>query len=505
LLAAIDMKYLTTLTPPEVQVSDCLIIPILAHKSLSHTGKLLDIATQGQLSRIVHADLVSTLGKVILLYEPNQLPAKRILAISCGDNQTLSGLQFQRLIAHAVDVLKSQDIRSVCCYLEDFPTENDAFEWKVCLAIQQFEASVYTFEKFKTKAGHHTALASVYFYLNKQIETHNIEYALQKGLAIAQGMTLNKDLANTPANHATPTDIGIYAKQLAQTDPYLQVDVYDKTHDTIKDMGAFLGVAKGSDEPAQFIVIQYTPPAPTEQSPIVLVGKGVTFDAGGISIKPAADMGEMKFDMTGAASVLGTLKAVAQLKVPIPVIGLLPLTENLLNGSALKPGDVIKTLSGQTVEVIDTDAEGRLILADALTYSRRFNPAIVIDIATLTGAVVTALGEMTTALMTEDILLRAALEKAGETSVDRVWALPLWEEYHELINSNVADMSNLGHRGAGAITAGCFLARFTEGLCWAHLDITGTAYKPGRNKTATGRPVPLLVQYILDYCNSLTE
>lgn len=315
---------------------------------------------------------------------------------------------------------------------------------------------------------------------------------------------LTKNLANTPANFATPTNVAACAKELAQSDSDLQVEVYDKTHEVVKDMGAFLAVAQGSDEPPQFVVIRYTPPQPTEQSPIVLVGKGVTFDAGGISIKPSTDMGEMKFDMIGAASVLGTLKAISQLKVPIPIIGLLPLTENLLNGSALKPGDVIKTLSGQTVEVIDTDAEGRLILADALTYSRRFNPAIVIDIATLTGAIVTALGEITTGLMTTDIALRSALESAGEVSVDRVWALPLWEEYQALINSNVADIANLGSRGAESITAGCFLARFAEGMRWGHLDVAGTGYRPGKNKTASGRPVPLLVQYILDYCQQLT-
>jgi leucyl aminopeptidase len=498
------MQYSTTTVSPEDQDSDCLIIPVLSGNILSPTGAMLDRVTCGQLLRLIQEDLVPEFGNIVALYEPTQLTARRILAISCGNKKELSGMQFQKLVGQVAKTLKRQGSRSVCCYLDDFPTQQIALDEKICLAIQQFEASLYTFDQFKTIKKPETTLQSMYFHLMDTVESERVEYAIRKGIAVAQGMKLTKDLANRPANHATPSKIALQAQQLAHANPLLEVTIHNKTDEVVKEMGGFLAVAQGSDEPPQFVVIQYTPPQASTQSPIVLVGKGVTFDSGGISIKPDRDMEEMKFDMAGAASVLGTLYAVSQLEVPMPVIGLLPLTENLLSGSAVKPGDVITTLSGKTVEIINTDAEGRLILADALTYSRRFNPAVVIDIATLTGDIVIALGEIITGLMTEDALLKAAIEKAGETSVDSVWALPLGDVYQELINSNVADMSNLGHHGAGSITAGCFLARFTEGMRWAHLDIAGTAYIPGRNKTATGRPVPLLIQFILDYCAQLT-
>jgi leucyl aminopeptidase len=261
-------------------------------------------------------------------------------------------------------------------------------------------------------------------------------------------------------------------------------------------MGSLLAVARGSEQPAKLIVLEYHGAAKKE-NPVVLVGKGVTFDTGGISLKPAAEMDEMKFDMSGAGSVLGTLQAVAEMKLPINVVGIIPATENMPGGKATKPGDVVTSLSGQTIEILNTDAEGRLILCDALTYAERYNPKVVIDIATLTGACVIALGNFTTGLMSNDDKLAQELLAAGEQAADRAWQLPLWDEYQDLLRSNFADIANIGGRAAGTITAACFLSRFTKKYRWAHLDIAGTAWKSGKDKGSTGRPVPLLTQFLI--------
>ena len=261
-------------------------------------------------------------------------------------------------------------------------------------------------------------------------------------------------------------------------------------------MGSLLAVARGSEQPAKLIVLEYQGSGKKE-NPIVLVGKGVTFDTGGISLKPAAEMDEMKFDMSGAGSVLGTLLAIAEMKLPINVVGIIPATENMPGGKATKPGDVVTSMSGQTIEILNTDAEGRLILCDALTYAERYNPKVVIDIATLTGACVIALGNFTTGLISNDDKLAQALLAAGEQAIDRAWQLPLWDEYQDLLKSNFADIANIGGRAAGTITAACFLSRFTKKYRWAHLDIAGTAWKSGKEKGSTGRPVPLLTQFLI--------
>jgi len=261
-------------------------------------------------------------------------------------------------------------------------------------------------------------------------------------------------------------------------------------------MGSLLSVARGSNQPPKLIVLQYSGAA-KKQKPVVLVGKGITFDTGGISIKPAAEMDEMKFDMCGAASVLGSIKAAAQMHLPLNVVGIIPTTENMPSGNASRPGDIVTSMSGQTIEILNTDAEGRLILCDALTYAERFHPAVVIDIATLTGACVIALGHVASGLFSSDETLARELLNAGEYAHDRAWQLPLWDDYQEQLKSNFADMANIGGRPAGSITAACFLARFTKKYSWAHLDIAGTAWKSGKEKGATGRPVPLLSQFLI--------
>ena len=326
-------------------------------------------------------------------------------------------------------------------------------------------------------------------------EAAAVAAGLKRGEAIAAGTTLARECANRPANHCTPGYLAEQAKKLGKAYG-LKVEVLDRKACEKLGMGSFLSVAQGSDEPPRFIVARWLGAAKTD-APVVLVGKGITFDTGGISIKPAAGMDEMKFDMGGAASVLGTLRAVAQLRAKVNLVGIIPTCENMPSGRAIKPGDVVTSMSGQTIEILNTDAEGRLILCDALTYAERFKPAVVVDIATLTGACVVALGHHRSGLFCADDALAAELLAAGETALDPAWRLPLDEEYAEGLKSNFADVANVGSRDGGAILAAMFLKRFTEKLRWAHLDIAGTAWNSGTAKGATGRPVPLLTHFVL--------
>ena len=319
--------------------------------------------------------------------------------------------------------------------------------------------------------------------------------ALEQARAIALGMALVRDLGNLPPNICTPAYLADEARKL-QTRFKMKTTVLEVKDMEALGMGSLLSVARGSRQPAKLITIEYNG-GKAGAAPVALVGKGVTFDSGGISIKPSANMDEMKYDMCGAASVLGVLTAAAEMKLPINIVGVIPSTENLPDGNASKPGDIVTSMSGQTIEILNTDAEGRLILCDALTYTERFNPAVVIDIATLTGACVIALGAHATGLISNDDALADELLAAGTYTYDRAWRMPLWDEYQKQLDSNFADMANIGGREAGTITAACFLSRFTKKFKWAHLDIAGTAWKTGKDKGATGRPVPLLMQFLI--------
>jgi leucyl aminopeptidase len=321
------------------------------------------------------------------------------------------------------------------------------------------------------------------------------EAAAARGLAIAHGMDLARDLGNLPGNVCTPAHLAERAQALAQELGF-KYEVLDRGKLEELKMGSFLSVANGSDQPPKFIILEYLG-GPKKQKPLVLVGKGITFDSGGISLKPGTDMDQMKFDMCGAASVLGAFRAVAELKAKVNLIGLVPTCENMPNGRATKPGDVVRSMSGQTIEVLNTDAEGRLILCDALTYAERYEPAAVVDIATLTGAMVIALGHVACGVFSNSDSLGRALINAGEDAFDRGWQLPLWDDYQEGLNSNFADFANIGGRAGGSITAACFLSKFAKKFDWAHLDIAGVAWKEGKEKGATGRPVPLLTTWVL--------
>jgi leucyl aminopeptidase len=354
--------------------------------------------------------------------------------------------------------------------------------------------ALYLYRQTKPSAPPESKLRAVSLVCTKA-EAAAVAEGLQRGQAIAEGASLARECANRPGNHCTPSFLAAQAKKLGK-EHGLKVEVLDRKDCEKLGMGSFLSVAQGSDEPPRFIVARWQGGAKSD-APVVLVGKGITFDTGGISIKPAAGMDEMKFDMGGAASVLGTLRAVAQLKAKVNLIGIIPTCENMPSGRAIKPGDVVTSMSGQTIEILNTDAEGRLILCDALTYAERFKPAVVVDIATLTGACVVALGHHRSGLFSADDALAAELLAAGEQALDPAWRLPLDEEYGEELKSNFADMANVGSRDGGAILAAMFLKRFTAKLRWAHLDIAGTAWHSGKAKGATGRPVPLLTHFVL--------
>ena len=354
--------------------------------------------------------------------------------------------------------------------------------------------ALYLYRSTKPSAPQPAKLDSVSVVCGKA-EVAAVNGGLLRGEAIAAGCALARECANRPANHCTPSYLAEQAKKLGK-DHGLKVQVLDRKDCEKLGMGSFLAVAQGSDEPLKFIVAQYQGGAKAD-APIVLVGKGITFDTGGISIKQAADMDEMKYDMGGAASVLGTLRAVAQMKAKVNLVGIIPACENMPSGRAIKPGDVVTSLSGQTIEILNTDAEGRLILCDALTYAERFKPAVVVDVATLTGACVVALGHHRSGLFSPDDALASELLAAGERAQDPAWRMPLDDEYDEALKSSFADMANVGPRAGGAITAAMFLKRYTAKLRWAHLDIAGTAWKSGAAKGATGRPVPLLTHFVL--------
>jgi len=373
--------------------------------------------------------------------------------------------------------------------------------WRVRQAALSAQEALYRFDQFKSKnEKSERALCALSFAVEHKA-VDEAEEALSQGLAIGEGVALAKTLGNLPGNVCTPSYLAEAATQLA-SDHALDCQILERADMEALGMYSLLSVAKGSHQPPKFIVLHYRN-GKERAKPLVLIGKGVTFDSGGISLKPGEGMDEMKFDMCGAASVLGTLKAVAQMRLPINLSVIVPTTENMPGGSASKPGDIVTSMSGQTIEILNTDAEGRLILCDALTYAERFEPAAVIDVATLTGACVIALGNVATGLFANADELAQSLLDAGDAAGDRAWRMPLWDEYQDLLKSNFADMANIGGRAAGSVSAACFLSRFAGKFAWAHLDIAGTAWKSGAEKGATGRPVPLLAHYLLHRCGKL--
>jgi leucyl aminopeptidase len=435
------------------------------------------------------------LGATRLLYRLPQVTAERVLLVGMGSEAKLDAKAYREAVRAAVNALVDTGAPDAHLYLAEVPVKDCAVEWRVRHAVTVAADALYRFDAMKSKKNSPRALKRLTLAFTAQSAAAEAERGARAGRALAAGMALTKDLGNLPPNVCTPAYLADQAKKLARQ-WRLGVKVLERADMARLGMGSLLSVARGSHQPPKFIELAYRGGAKTAR-PIVLVGKGITFDTGGISLKPSAEMDEMKFDMSGAGTVLGTLRAIAELKPALNVIGLIPTTENMPGGAATRPGDIVTSMSGQTIEILNTDAEGRLILCDALTYAERFNPAAVIDIATLTGACVVALGHVATGLFANRDALAEELLEAGRNAWDRAWHMPLWDDYDEQIKSPFADVANVGGRPAGSITAARFLARFAEKFAWAHLDIAGTAWTSGKNKGATGRPVPLLTAFLL--------
>mgnify|MGYP000937848228 CR=1 FL=1 len=482
---------------PEKQRSACVVVGVFDHRKLSFAGDVIDHAAQGYLADILRrGDMDGKAGTTLLLHNVPGLLCDRVLLVGLGKEREFRDKQYRDAVRAAIKTLSDTGVGEAALYLSEIPVKKRDLGWNVEQAVLVAEETLYRFDQMKSKPDEHKrALRRLTLAVSRRGELPTGEAAAQRGQAIAAGMKLAKDLGNLPGNICTPSYLASQAEELAKTYGF-SIEVLDQAAIEKLGMGSFLSVARGSDEPPRFIVLRHQGGG-AGQKPAVLVGKGITFDSGGISLKPGADMDEMKYDMCGAASVLGTFRALGELKLPLDVIGLIPTCENMPNGRANKPGDIVTSMSGQTIEILNTDAEGRLILCDALTYAERFDPACVVDIATLTGACVIALGHVTSGLLANDDGLARELLHAGEVANDRCWQLPLFDEYEEQLKSNFADMANIGGRPAGTITAAAFLGKFTKKYDWAHLDIAGTAWKSGKEKGATGRPVPLLVHFLV--------
>jgi leucyl aminopeptidase len=492
------MEFTLKYNTPESARGACQIITVTQARKLSGSGQRVDKASKGFLSSILkRGDMEGRLEQTLLLPSVPGLAVQRVLLVGCGKESDMNERNYTRLINSIVAATAASGARDAEFYPADIKLKGRDMAWKVRQAALLLGNSEYRFEQLKsTKAEQPGNLRKLNFNISKS-DTSSIRQAISEAAAISAGMSLARDLGNLPANVCTPSYLARQARQLAKGEKRLRVTVLEEADMKRLKMGSLLSVSAGSRQPAKLIALEYRGAATREQ-PIALVGKGVTFDTGGISLKPGASMDEMKYDMCGAASVLGTIKAVSQMQLPLNVVGIIPTTENMPDGLATKPGDIVTSMSGQTIEILNTDAEGRLILCDALTYAGKFKPSCVIDIATLTGACIIALGKIPSAVLGNNRALINDLIKCGQQIEDKVWELPLWDEYQDQLKSNFADMANIGGRDAGTITASCFLARFTKDYKWAHLDIAGTAWKSGENKGATGRPVPLLTQYILN-------
>ena len=482
--------------------SDCLVVAVHEGRKPGSAARQVDKVSNGYISALLKSgDIEGKPGQTLMLHDLPGLASERVLLVGCGKDSTMDDAGYLKAVNAIIPALAGKRIGSLLFTLGELKVRGRDLHWKLSLAVRSLRDQSYRFDRLKSKHSRPAALKRINLIVSERSDIKTGRQASAEGRAIADGMDLARDLGNLPGNICTPAYLASQARQLARDYRALHTTILEEADMKRLKMGSLLSVARGSRQPAKLIIMKYNG-ASRGTAPVVLVGKGITFDSGGISIKPAAAMDEMKYDMCGAASVFGTMKATLELELPVNLVGIIPSCENLPDGNASKPGDIVTSMSGQTIEILNTDAEGRLILCDALTYAGRFKPDTVIDIATLTGACLVALGRHPSGLLCNHPPLGQDLIKAGTTSTDRVWELPLWEDYQSQLDSNFADMANIGGRDAGTITAACFLSRFTRDYHWAHLDIAGTAWHSGSNKGATGRPVPLLMQYLIDRYNS---
>ncbi len=495
------MEYSVKSGNPEKQRIGCVVVPIYASRKLSPSARIIDKASNGYISNLIRrGEIEGDLGNCLLLHNIENTLCDRILLIGCGKEKNIDVATFYKINHAMVKRLQASGATEIASYLTELPVKRKEINWKIQHSIEAIDEALYEFNQLKSeKKESRRPLRKFIFSVNGRGQLMQGEKAVRKGMAISAGIHLAKDLGNMPGNICTPDYLAKQADILAKHHKKVKTTVLEEKDMEKLGMGSLLSVSKGSRQPAKLIIMEYMA-GDKKQAPIVFVGKGVTFDSGGISLKAGAAMDEMKYDMCGGASVFGVVSACAEMLLPVNIIGIIPAVENMPDGIATRPGDVVTSMSGQTIEILNTDAEGRLVLCDALTYAEKFEPYVVIDIATLTGACITALGAHPAGLLSNHSPLANDLLSAGKDSGDRCWQLPLWNDYQEQLKSNFADIANIGGKGAGTITAACFLSRFTKKYHWAHLDIAGVAWKSGSHKGATGRPVGLLSQYVLDRC-----
>ena len=480
--------------------SGYIVVGVYDDKDFTLSAQQTDKLTDGALAQVVaHGDLKKDPGSCVCLNSVSALKAKRVLLVRYGPRKKFDTAAFKKTIDGVAGALKSATADSVTYFLDDLELADRDISWIARRLVETLGQAFYKFDQMKKSSKKRRKSWKVQISAQNSSDLNHLRQGIKIGKAVNEGVSLARDLGNLPGNVCTPTYLADTAKKL-ETHENLTVDVLEEEQMSELGMGALLSVSRGSREPAKLILMHYRG-AKDNSQPIALVGKGLTFDAGGISIKPAGAMDEMKFDMCGGAGVIGAMHTIAALKLPVNVIGAVASSENLPDGAANKPGDIVTSMAGITIEVLNTDAEGRLILCDTLTYIDKYKPSVVIDAATLTGACVIALGKHPSGLFSNNDELKNQLVEAGQISEDKVWPMPVWDEYQSQLDSNFADVANIGGRDAGAVTAACFLSRFTKKYRWAHLDIAGTAWHSGKQKGATGRPVPLLVQFVLSHCN----
>ncbi len=488
---------------PEKQRTACIIVAVFESRRLSTAAERLDNASNGYISNILRkGDLEGKLGQILLLHNIPNVLSDRVLLVGCGKERELGDKQYKDTIKIIVNTLNNTGSMEAVCFITECHVKGRDIHWKIQQAIMATEDTLYNFDTYKSKKDTlRRPLRRLIFTVPTRRDLPNAERALTEGIAIAKGIKYTKDLANTPPNICTPSYLAKEATKLAKDFKKISAAILSQKDLETLGMGAMLAVAQGSNQPPKLITLEYRG-NDTNKAPIVLVGKGITFDTGGNSLKPPTNMIGQKYDMCGAAAVLGTILFAAELELPVNMVGIIAAAENMPGGTACRPNDIIKSLSGTTIEILNTDAEGRLVLCDALTYSERFNPEIVIDIATLTSACIMALGKSYSGLFSNHPPLAHELLTASNTADDKCWQMPLAEEYQEQLNSKFADIKNVGGSDAGSILAACFLSRFTKKYHWAHLDIAGTAWDRATLDAATGRPVPLLAQYLLNCCKN---
>ncbi len=480
---------------PVSHKSACAIVPVFGKKHLSAAARALDGEAGGPLAAAIeNGDFKGKAGETLLL--PGAGKAARVLALGCGAPDKFDRAAARDAVAGLYLGLNKLKAKDATLHAGELLPDVGEAEWFCGHLARELVSRAYRYRSTVAKPKPDLHLNKLTVDVASALPARRAQSALDQGSAVGQGINTAKELANLPGNICTPTYLAQHARKLARGHSKLSAKVLDEKKMRELGMGSLLSVSAGSDEPAKLVILEYKG-GPAKQKPYVLVGKGITFDTGGISLKPGAKMDEMKYDMGGAAGVLGTIHALRELELPINVVGIVAAAENMPSGRATKPGDVVKSMSGKTIEILNTDAEGRLVLADALTYAERYKPQAVVDLATLTGACVVALGHHATGLYANNEELAEQLLGAGVETHDRAWRMPLWDDYQKQLDTPFADVSNLGGPAGGSVTAACFLARFTSDYPWAHLDIAGTAWDSAP-KGATGRPVSLLTRFLMD-------